>query len=484
MTVQRIATMANTETEIRWPTVAGLSWIECDGKFRGIEVGGTFHAFEQLDIEQFEPKSHKDRCPNADCPAPFPPDFRGCPNCGAELVPMFGMGDQPWSFPGPDGDGLLNTERVEIASVSDPLPPLAAPEASDLIFLVAGTPRRLLAIDRSDSILFVYNRYTGAWREISSATRFDVSLPRFSWSVAAFEGGFAFPGNDSLLVAKLDGLGTTLEIARGPKRMGAPTAGPTRLSNRLVFLTTSGDGRLMVVSQDLQAGSWTKACDVSAVPSEPQIFAAPVTKTLNVFWAGIAGYVALRTGEGKWEASWSQWPDGFEPELRVRPIWTRNAFWQLGSRGGNAQFQELARGRQGLTHDEISGPHLTAGECSFASGMMLYVTPWDPDPSLSRTILANNDSFLMPIIGLKGLDALVADCSPRFSPGELLQERGVAQPAKIHLFRSGGRQPLVDMKRSISIANVMQLQAVLFDSRLLIYDSRNKCIHAWKFERK
>jgi hypothetical protein len=476
--------MADSDVETFWPEHRGeLSWVEREGRFQGVRIGDTFHAFDELDLEQFEPKMHKGSCPEASCLSPFPSEFTGCPNCGAELVSMFAASDEPWSYPGPDGDGLLNTERIEIVSVSEPLPPMAAPLAANFTLVIAGTPRRLLAIDREAPAVSVFNRETETWRDISSPIAFDTRLPRTSWSVAVFDDRFAIAGREALLVVKLDRLGTDLDIVRAPKRVGMAVTGPIRMSDKLVFLTTI-DGSLSVVSHNPRDGSWSKECDVTGVPEgQGEAFlAAPVSKGFNAFWAGATGYVGLRAGAGKWEASWSPWSPDFVPELQVRPIWTRNAFWQLGSRHGNSAFQELARGRQGGVHDEISGPHLTAGECSFASGMIICVTPWEP--ALTQTVLSNNDSFLLPIIGLKGLDALVADCSPRLNPGELLQPGAIAQLAALKLYRSGGGGPLLDLRLSIPVADATQLQAVVFDDRLFVYDSRNKCIHAWKFQRK
>jgi hypothetical protein len=114
--------------------------------------------------------------------------------------------------------------------------------------------------------------------------------------------------------------------------------------------------------------------------------------------------------------------------------------------------------------------------------MKLYVTPWDEGSS--RT-LGSGDSFLAPICGLKGLSALVADCGfdpafRRFNPGELLQPNAPAWPARLLVQKAVGR-PL-DLKRSIKLSNLAQLQCVVFDGSLLVYDNKHGTIEAWKIK--
>lgn len=476
------------KTDILWNVTSTLgprSWVERDGVFVGIETDNGILAFEQLDLEQLEPKAHKDAlCGDTPCTTPFPSDFEACPNCGAKLIPMFGSADRLWSYPGPDGDGLLNAETVEIKTISglaNPQPD--APSGNDLTLVVAGRPRRLFAFDRESSEVQVYNRQTHRWRDFPSNADFHSALPLSSWTIQAFDDGFALAGRDGFLIGKLDALGLGIDFTASPKDMGAPVGGPTMLAERLAFLSRAGNGALMVVAYDPKTRTWTKQCEVASdagLPADDN-FAAPVTKGYATYWAGTKGYVAVRAAANAWDAGWRPWSSGFVPELQIRPIWTKNLFWQLGAVGGNACFELFSRSGPQRTQSDISGPHLTAGEFSFASGMMIYATPWDPNTA--QTIRVNNDSFLMPITGLKGQDAVVADCgydpaNMRFSPDELLGN-GDPKLAQLQVYRPGRT---ISLNKAIRISNILQLQAVVFDGQLMIYDRDGACIYAWKFE--
>jgi hypothetical protein len=478
--------MADTSTDIRWPADGGraLCWVERGGRFMGIENGDGLLDFDALDLEQLEVKGPADR--NAclkSCAERFPSDFKVCPDCGATLAPMFPAENLLWSYPGPEGDGLLNTEAIEIRRLFDPVTTLPKPPGKNPIFAVAGKPRRLFAVDREHSIVQVYNRQRGAWREFASDFDFAVTLPRSSWSIVALDNGFAFAGEDRPLVAALDVTGTKLDIVHPPGVPHAPLAGPILLTEKVLFLCVGDGDALSLVSWNPKSRAWTEESDVAATGAHRGIaFAAPCGKQRMAFWASREGYVAARAGSQSLEAVWRDWSSGFEPELQIRPIWTKSSFWQFGVCGGEPRFEELSRIGDQRFHDEIDGPHLTAGECSFASGMTIYATPWEPESSQT---IGNNDSFLMPILGLRGMDALVADCgfdpnNRRFNPSSLLAPNAVAKPAQIRVYRSGG--PWLDLRPAIRISSLLQLQAVVFDGRLLIYDSDGETIYAWKFE--
>jgi hypothetical protein len=475
------------KADIRWDVASAsrgsCCWVERDGVFFGIESGKDVLAFDKLDLEQFEPKVRKDGpCVEKPCPALFPADFAACPNCGADLTPMFAGADRLWSFPGPDGDGLLNAESVEIGAISS-APQPDSPNGNDLTLIVAGRPRRLFAFDRSSSEVQVYNRQSRSWRDFPSNADFHSTLPLWSWTVLSFDGGFALAGHDSFLIGELDAFGLGIDFAASPKDLGTPLGGPAILADRLAFLSLAENGALIVVAYDPRRKSWTKECEVTSAAgcSSGDYFAAPVTKAFGTYWASTKGYVALRAAANAWDAVWRPWNDGFVPELQVRPLWTKSAFWQLGALGGNASFEQFARIGEQRSQSNISGPHLTAGECSFSSGMTIYVTPWDPNSS--QTIRANSDSFLMPITGLRGLDAVVADCgydpgNMRLDPSELFRN-GDPKLAQLLIYKSGR---LINLNQAIRISNVLQLQAVVFDGQLMIYDRDGACIYAWKFE--
>src|SRR3954464_2700619 len=91
-----------------------FSWVERNGKFVGVNDGHGTVGFEDIDLEQVLPAFRSDKCDEGKCGNWFPHDFRYCPECSAELrAPCFGK-DRLWSYPGPEGDGLPNSENVEI----------------------------------------------------------------------------------------------------------------------------------------------------------------------------------------------------------------------------------------------------------------------------------------------------------------------------------------------------------------------------------
>lgn len=485
--------MAEAGGDIRWACggeAGSLCWIERGGRFVGLEGGDGGDrtlALDVLDLEQVQAKSRADRkpCPEQSCGAPFPGDFKVCPDCGAALAPIFPNNDLLWSYPGPEGDGLLNTEAVEIRRIGDSVTTLPKPSAKDPTFAVAGNPRRLFAIDREHAVVHLYNRQTGAWREFASDFDFAVRLPRWSWSVAALENGLAFAGDDRPLIVRLDSTGTKLIAVVPPDSIAAePVAGPIVSMDRVVFLCGGNDGRLWLISYNPKSDRWENEGAVAGAPAlgGKARFAAPCAKQRAAFWASPDGYVALRAGSQSLEAVWRSWSPNFEPELQIRPIWTKSSFWQFGVCGREPRFEELSRIGEQRFHAEIDGPHLTAGEISFASGMTVYATPWEPESSQT---VGNNDSFLMPILGLRGMDALVADCgfdpaNRRLNPGELLDPMAAAKPAQLRIFRAG--QPWLNLRPAVRIANLLQLQAIVFDGHSLIYDSAGETIYAWKFE--
>jgi hypothetical protein len=391
--------------------------------------------------------------------------------------------DRLWSFPGGDGDGLLNVEWVDIHSAEPVEGGLPATGGSNLTFVVAGHPRRLLAIDREDSVVFVFDRSKKSWRRIVSTTHFNAELPQFAWSVYAFGDGFAFAGADGPLVARLDALGTGIEFEPCKSEGAIPVSGPGQLDNHILFLCFDRKKGFVVASYDLKTRTWLKNLVVSdapeAVSAVSDVFAAPVIKPPILYWVSKSGYFALRAAGGKFEVIWKAWTGGFVPELQIRPIWTQTKLWQFGALGdGQTRFEALVTRGATASHN-VDATHLTAGECSFTSGGM-YATPWDDTPAQPD---AKGGSFFMPICGLSGLTALVADFSidpgsQRVDPAEILQQDASYKPARLRIYKPGSGS--LDLKQTLRVGNILQLQAAVFDGHLIVYDTIYGSISAWK----
>lgn len=480
--------MAKGSTDTRWRSSGNgggqVDWIERDGRFSGVDDGSGFHAFDDLDMEQLLPRQPAKPCDKSECPAPFPTDFSHCPDCSCELTPAFASSDRLWSYPGGEGDGLLNVESVDIRAVSEPVDGgFPSPEAQNLIFVVAGQPRRLLAIDRYDSNIFVFNREKRSWRNCASTILCNYELPTWSWSIVATNEGFALAGTTGPIFARLNALGNAVIAEPSAGGDSVMMAGPGRLDSQILFLCLREDG-LAVIAYSPQKKEWSKRVPVKGAPAslnaQTGAFAAPSARSNTLFWTGPTGYVAVRAKGGELEAFWKVWSQDFEPQCQIRPLWAQNSLWQFGVRGkGVPQFEQLVFHAQARTN-EVSAVHLTAGECSFTSGMKHYVMPWDETSAMS---VGNNDSFLMPICGLAGLSAIVADCgfdpnNRRVNPGELLVSNATPRPASLRIHKPGTGS--IDLRRVIKIGSLLQLQALVFDGLLLVYDSEYGIFASWK----
>ncbi|MBI1329140.1 MAG: hypothetical protein GC166_04455 [Alphaproteobacteria bacterium] len=483
--------MPEDTREARWPSIAPaggkLEWVERDGVFVGVDSGAGMHFFDDLDIEHLLPNA----CATASCTRSkssniLPNDFRHCPDCGTAATPIFGCNDRLWSFPGPDGDGLLNAESVTIHRVSVPIDGgLPAPEARGLTFFVAGTPPRLMAIERNTSTVYVFNRQTRNWRGIVVERDFDSGLPDWSWSIHAFRNGFALAGAHAPLIATLDTTGTDLKFSSPPHVSGGLVSGAAGVERFIFFLHRHGETGLEILVYDTRSGEWTLRAPVTNTPGglpDDLAFAAHVWKDPTLFWASPYGYVAMRVARNGVEAEWRTWASEFKPQLAIRPLWAQQGFWQFGNWDGQRLLFQCLAFKGGHRLNEVFATHLTAGECTFTSGMKRYAVPWDE--STAQT-LGRGDSFLMPICGIAGLGALIADCGfdpnlNRVNPYELLEPNAPLKPAKLLVLQNDGR--LLDLNRTMRVGSLTQLQCIVFGGQLLVYDRESGIIEAWDIE--
>jgi hypothetical protein len=465
-----------------------LTWIEIDGRFTSVKLGNKVYSLDKIDFEEIQPQIPGKHCGEDGCAQRFPSSFGNCPDCGQQLVPMLNDDNALWSFPGGAGDGLLNVEFLAINAVGDPDDALMpAPEGDDLSFVVAGKPRRLFGIDRSNSNVFVFNRVERRWRTLTADRHFDIEMPRWSWAVLAFDGGFVVPGVDGPLVVRLTELGTALAVSEPSPRSG-PLIGSPGMLNGVIHCLVRTDTGVARLGYDTRDARWQAPELIAGAPvgdTKDDYFSAPVgrdTTQNTLFWGGRKGYVALQYFGGRYEAVWRPWAEDFTPELRIRPLWvdTEKSMWQVGlAPGGHPQFHKFAM-RGAAPAMPVNATHLTAGECSFASGMQVYEVPWREETG--RLVCRTQSlSFYMPICGLKGVSALVADCSVdtrRVNPWELLQEYAVPMPARLLVYRRDA-SPL-DMGRTINLANIDQLHPIVFDRVLMVYDRLWNTITSWK----
>lgn len=386
-----------------------------------------------------------------------------------------------WSFPGAEGDGLPNTERMAINRVSAPFNDLyKAPEAPDLTLVVAGSPRRLLAIDRIDSHVFAFDRQKKDWHLYIADVHFDADLPKWSWAVLALAKGFAMPTTHGPAIVSLNAIGSALEIDTPDFGSGTCLAGPVGLGDNVLFLCCI-DRKPAIVTYNAARGTWDENMSLPAEAWAGERFAAPVARTSNVYWPGERGYIVAHEQSGGFQTARRQWPEGFEPELRIRPIWVNTNFWQFGISAGQPQFAKLAL-RGDADWQNVENIHVTAGECSYTAGMRVYSAPWEEEQVQQ---VGSGDSFFLPICGLKGVSAIVADCgfdrnNRRASPGELLVKGTPKKPARLCIHRRGS--PPVDLGRSPGLSSIDQLQAIVFERHLLIYDAGSNRIDAWTIQ--
>jgi hypothetical protein len=480
-----------------------ITWIEVERTFKSIQCNGTTYSLDEIDLEELRPKRPRGQCgtpeqpcDNIDCTKMFPSGFKVCPDYGQELVPMLvpipDASETLWSFPGGAGDGLLNVESVEIKDTGEKDDySMCAPEGSDLSFVVAGKPRRLFAIDRNNSNVFVFDRVRMSWRTLTPHHDFDSEIPQWALAVSAFDAGFIVPGVRGPLIIGLEKFGTALAITEvrplpGPL-VGCPGILKEHASSVAHCLVRSGNA-IAHLCYDTKSGRWEQPAAIDGMPAGVGVddyFSAPVCRSEQrmLFWCGKKGYVALRCLDGgKREIKWRSWKADFVPELRIRPLWANNAIWQFGfAPDGQPLFHELKRAGEAAVNS-VDATHLTAGEYSFTCGMQVYSTPWQE--SSSRKV-CNTDSlsFYMPICGLKGRSALVADCSMdqnRVDPWELLRDEAEAKPARLLIYRENGGP--IDLKHTVQLARIDQLHPIVFDGHLIMYDRLSNGFTRWKLK--
>jgi hypothetical protein len=436
---------------------------------------------ESGDLDQLLPRAAT--CQHT---GPWPNAFKFCPHCGKPLAEPVGWPPpQLWNSPFGASDGL---PHVPIAAVPATRTRQAAelPSPASLTFVVAGTPPRLFAFDMRQGHLHRWIDLPvpdpvpikGIWRELLRLGSADM-IPRWSWSAAAFEGGFAMPTNASptWVQASAD---KPLAVLNA-ENAGPPIGGAARVRD-VAVVPVRGDNGIDVAHWSTKAGAWR----VEAVPDAPnsagqQLFGIPVTVNEEAFWPGEQGQLYASVEGDRVGTAYRPWPDGFRPMLGVRP--TREAsgaLYQLGRLDNRPVLEALLRPRATPMQRPSRGIGISCGIASFREGKR-YDAPWEI--AHRATYPLEDLQFLVPLLAFGQDQFLFAVCSPRLSLVAFLETSAAQRrPFECRIAFSSGSRNLVELNHVIRADAIFDISCFMFRNHLFIYDAGKNTCAGWALD--
>lgn len=333
------------------------SWDQDDGKFlfklaeiKGVACTGAPESKVALG-QLLGAKRHSGQSGCGSAGQYFPPEFNRCPFCSEPLSAPASDITFKWLPPYGRGDGLkifpasLSSAALKAGSGSAfPLPPRGSRFAFSVLRM-GGEQRLLVAIDRVSGSLWVFNRDTSAWAEMSGRLG-EGRLPSWSWAIASddHESGICLPTQDGPAWVEVNWAtgGLSVEHAAGSSVGGAVSIG------KFVLAPVLRDGVFSVVYRTATA-SWADCSarsDASVVgpqlrrnSSQESACGIPVVDTIRniVYWPMRGGYVKV-SGFASGTPAWAfrPWETDEHPATALielgPPLWRGGAqpgFWQL-----------------------------------------------------------------------------------------------------------------------------------------------------------
>jgi hypothetical protein len=467
-------------------TVAKPSW-ELDGPYGPEQWFGQPGGYEQVLLAgepvSLDPKDGELpllRARGADCPhpGPWPFGFEFCPKCGVALQPAPPAPQaETWSSPANGASGL---PLPVSAGTPDPSQradfPMPGPSRMD--FFVAGTPPRLLAFDQTTGQLHVWSDgmpdafEDGRWRKPIQLPA-AVSLPRWSWGVGAFAGGFAMPGdNGPLWVALLPQLGRPI-AAKPALGVQRSLGGVAALGDAALVPVLANDGLSVAFWQSPGQG-WQCTAMAGGADAAAQTFAAPSTNATEAFWVGQHGQLFARLDEGVVTCSYRPWRDDWRPLQGVRPVLSPNGvFHQLGWQNGQA-FETLVPPGATPQRRRFEGYVTSCGSATFG-GTVRFREPWEPARFEYRK---DGTSFLLPLLAFGDERFLVASCSPRANLHGFISTDEVPALTTECRIMAAGRSPVpAPLGMTVKVSSAWEIVPFLYRGNLFVHDLRaNKCV--------
>ncbi len=449
--------------------------------------GRVLLANEPVSLDPKDGELHLLRARGSNCahPGPWPFSFRFCPNCGAPLQPPPPAQDaETWSSPG----GASGQPAPACTGTPDPLgrTELPMPGPSRLDFFAAGTPLRLLAFDQTTGRLHVWGAGLsdpfegGRWRELAHLSA-AVNLPRWSWSAAAFAGGFAMPGDGGPLWIGLRPRSAAPVAARPALGIQRSLGGVASLAAAALLPVLANDA-LSVAIWSPQDGQWQRA-EVANGTAEAasQVFSAPSVNTTEAFWTGRAGQIFARTERGAVTCDYRPWRDGWRPMQGVRPVLSPNGvFHQLGRLDGRQAFEALLPPGATPQRRAFDRYVTSCGSASFVR-MTRFREPWEPKRIEYR---GEDDAFLLPLLAFEGERFVVAQCSPRNGLLGFIDTdaaHGAVEPKTLEcrIMFAGGSVALTDLGATLRVRSAWDIVAFVYGRSLFVYDLPGNRCHRW-----
>ncbi len=476
------------------PASANPMW-ELDGPYGPERWFGRPGQYDQVFLEgkpvSLNPKDgelHLLRARGSNCihPGPWPFAFQFCPDCGVELHPPPAARDaETWSSP---GNGASGQPAPNCRGTPEPAgrAELPMPGPSRLDFVVAGAPPRLLAFDQTtgrvygwvDGMSDVFDG--GRWRDLMESPA-SVSLPRWSWSVAAFADGFALPGDGGPLWVPLTphaALSSAGAVSPRPA-LGVQRAlgGVARLGAAALAPVLANDG-LSVAFFSPPDQAWQLApVPGAAAQAAMQVFAAPSVNASEAFWVGEHGQLFARSSNGAVTCEYRPWRDEWRPMGGVRPVLSPNGvFHQLGRLGGRQAFEALLPPGATPQRREFDRYVISCGSASFG-GMARFHEPWEPKRMEYR---GDGSAFLLPLLAFDADRFLVASCSPRTGLRGFIETAPVADAlVECRIMFAGASVALTDLRATIRVRSAWEIVPFIYRRTLLVYDLPGNRCYRW-----
>ena len=457
-------------------------WFGPPGAYEAVLLGDQPISLDPRDGELHLLRARGSRCAH---PGPWPFGFGFCPQCGTPLQPPPPpRAMEAWSSP---ANGASGQPAPTCRGTPDPASraELPMPGPAELDFFVAGAPPRLLAFDRTTGRLHAWVHGMldvfegGRWRELAAMAA-AMTLPRWSWSVAAFPGGFALPGDGGPLWVLLLA-GPALPVAAQPALGIRRSLGGIAGLGGAALAPVLANGTLAVAVWLSPEQGWQLAPVAGGGEAmRGEVFAAPSTNASEAFWTGTHGQLYARLDRGVAVCDYRPWRDGWSPMQGVRPVLSPNGvFHQLGRIEGRQAFEALVPPGATPQRRDFDQYVTSCGSATFWRRTYFH-EPWEPK---RREYRGDGDAFLVPLLAFDGERVLVASCSPRASLLGFIETGSAAGPSvECRIMFAGASVIPEDLRATIRAGSAWEIVPFVYARTLLVYDAHaNRCFR-WTLE--
>lgn len=454
-------------------------WVGEPGRFGSVLLDGDPISLDPREGELQFIRARGATCEHA---GPWPYAFQFCPTCGAPLTaPAAATPPEAWSSPAGGARGL---PPPSCRGTPDPAArgELPMPGPSQLDFIVAGTPPRLLAIDHTTGRLHAWKDAPsgsfadGRWTELARLPD-GSTLPRWSWAAAASAAAVVLPMDTGplRLVPRPHGA----EVVRPDAGLRiSRSAGGAAAVGEHVLVPVVAQAALGVAAWSPRSGSWSLMLVDGAGPEAAgEVFAAPSANDIEAFWPGAHGRLFARAEDGRVRCDYRPWRDGWQPMRAVRPVLSPNGvFHQLGRIGVGQSYEALLP--PGTTPQRREHPRFVTsyGRNSFA-GMARHAEPWEARRIEYRD-LADPAAFLVPLLAFDDDRVLAASCSPRNALRPFIETGEGGASTECRIVMAGSSVVPDDLRLTLRARHVWELVPFVYRNTLFIYEvPGNRCFH-------